>query len=177
MSSGRVLFKDIPCPMGSECDALCCWFSHPDRSVDVIEADDSKVREGNLAKRLKVAPRETPKEASKPVPAFVGTLAKKQKPPIKTDDADPSKTNNKAKVDIPSPKTPAAADRKEKSSQKSPNPVDEGVPERVPIKHTTESLNPRMLSRAPAGHQQRRSILLKLHEVRSNVFLYPSFHT
>ena len=180
MFTTKSLFKDITCPMGIECEALNCWFLHDDRlkrDVDAMEIRTPQNFEEKPAKRIKDSARVTPTlYADGPVsstPAFVGTLVKPKPltPPADADEVDQriaaqrdftkNASNDYQEVD-------ASVSGQPHNGKRTKIDTDPAVesPKHLPIKHTTEALNPRMLSRAPATHQQRRAVLVKLHQVR-----------
>ncbi|PYH45510.1 putative RNA exonuclease Rex3 [Aspergillus saccharolyticus JOP 1030-1] len=177
------LFRDIPCPEGQSCPLLTCIFSHKglasiDASEEVTSAvtEPSDAKPGNAASFGKSAPtmsappgrseREPLSALSKvedirpSVPAKPATeprssvpsnaiklqsLSRRVSPPPK-----PASTAKQTNVPTAIAKTQAAA--KSRSSRQAPR----------------ESLNPRMLTKAPAPHGTRLAILTKLHAAMSS---------
>ncbi|EAW09802.1 putative RNA exonuclease Rex3 [Aspergillus clavatus NRRL 1] len=168
------LFKDIPCPEGQRCSLLTCIFSHeyaPSPSIDVSNAQDTTERpkettdEGPPLKkpRLDTSPKVTaqktqsPSKPSKAVtkPASAPNVGAASKPQQISQSTTKIQSMSR-EVSPPPLKKDALAKTKSQASSKS----DARLP---PRRAPRESLNPRMLPKAPVSHGVRLSILTKLH--------------
>ncbi|KAL1978679.1 hypothetical protein VTN31DRAFT_1538 [Thermomyces dupontii] len=167
------LFKGVPCPQGANCTLFACLFSHSQKESEttsqqsgnhhVDDADDTLVREQPPGKRRKIddedkaynhgvsASAQSRSDRSKAGIIELQSASRKVSPPPPRFQPKPSEkkivTTATALVEKPAP--PANAAR---------------VPQRRVPK---ESLNPRMLPKAPATHAVRSAILSKLHAAMS----------
>lgn len=170
------LFDGVPCPQGTHCFLITCLFSHKTQAFNPSAAEkraSSSVDSERTSKRLKVEnatlssdARSTPsthvqiqKLPTHPVVVATGlkqqsqstssgvsklsSVSRKVSPP-------PGRAESKATSQGTEPK--AATTSSERVSSQFP-------PRKVP----KESLNPRMLPKAPANHAVRTAILTKLH--------------
>ncbi|PWY90188.1 RNA exonuclease Rex3 [Aspergillus heteromorphus CBS 117.55] len=169
------LFKDIPCPQGQSCSLLTCMFSHKGTSSS---SDAPKVSSSDLVPTLN-----SEAASSKPIPAKPkaqviseeGKSKVNSKPsPLPRKEAasqmhasaiPPSKrlqSNDRTPVRLQSLSREVTPPSKAIST-----PAKSGATtsqkRRPPRQAPRESLNPRMLTKAPAPHGVRLSILTKLH--------------
>lgn len=147
------LFKGVACPEGSHCGLLNCIFLHQEPKVeqtqtprldqtDVVREPAEKKRKlvhqhDEQPKKIAVQPGQQRQTAKTTAPKEIKDLAsarRKVSPPPKTQEK-PTKT--------PIPTTATSPSLKRKAPK--------------------ESLNPRLLKKAPATHSVRSSILVKLH--------------
>ncbi|OGM43377.1 RNA exonuclease 3 [Aspergillus bombycis] len=176
------LFKDVPCPQGQECALLTCMFSH---EITNPPAEVDKSAKSTQSEKEPTTTQESPplKKQKLQATAEAGSAKKEDKPSSslqnKTSDqkATPTKkASAKAQTTIqtpaklksisrgvsppPSKAEPSTAKREASSSAK--------PEQRPPLrKAPRESLNPRMLAKAPVSHGVRLSILTKLHAAMS----------
>ncbi|KAL2788456.1 hypothetical protein BJX66DRAFT_255730 [Aspergillus keveii] len=161
------LFKDIPCPQGQECSLLGCIFSH--RNLTSISSHFStadtqvpELKESSepASKRVKLeaahGKEDPPKKASahdlnSRSSVFLSTPTKKPEA-TGTRAGDPRSVSRQ---DLASPKTTPV-----KRAASTPESSGSSLPPRQAPK---ESLNPRMLPKAPATYNARTAILKKLH--------------
>ncbi|KAE8386601.1 hypothetical protein BDV23DRAFT_196303 [Aspergillus alliaceus] len=177
------LFKDIPCPHGQECGLLTCMFSHetikPPSEVDKSTKSASSQEETMPAQEI--PPVKKPRlqatvEASRtnledrPLPSRQHETGGGQitAPTNRIGDKTQIASQSPAKlqsisrgVSPPPPKMepPTAKRDASASSKQEQRPTLRKAPR--------ESLNPRMLMKAPASHGVRLSILTKLHTAMS----------
>ncbi|KAL2803392.1 hypothetical protein BJX63DRAFT_74834 [Aspergillus granulosus] len=161
------LFKDIPCPQGKGCCLLGCIFSH--RNLTSVSKDfstvDTKAPElGEISepasKRFKLEPAPEDKDLPKKVSpqALNGRSSSLRSTPTKKPEATVTKTGDARLVSRQEPANLKVAPIKRvASTAESPG---SSLPPRSAPK---ESLNPRMLPKAPATYNARTAILKKLH--------------
>ncbi|GAD94590.1 RNA exonuclease Rex3, putative [Paecilomyces variotii No. 5] len=181
------LFKDVPCPQGSKCTLLTCIFSHTDVSPTSVAAlapsvtprvaDSEVAPEGSpaLKRRKAEAPNDGTGEKSR---SSLLTNTKSGREQIsttsKTSDAarrDSSQTPNRdvkslqsATRGVSPPKRAVSNPKGSTTAVKSTSQTSEASPMRIPQRQAPkESLNPRMITKAPASHAVRSAILGKLH--------------
>lgn len=174
------LFADIPCPQGQQCSLLTCLFSHKSHKPTAEKrashaAKVSQDGDAHVAKKLKVE-RNNPSSGS--------SLSSSTSPAVReldstdqtvsgtatwTKDSDhvaPKLLSTTRPVSPPpsnrsrSVTTPVGQDASPAPETASPDYPFRQLPAR---KVPKESLNPRMLPKAPASHAVRTAILLKLH--------------
>ncbi|KAL4884640.1 hypothetical protein BJY04DRAFT_215102 [Aspergillus karnatakaensis] len=150
------LFKDVPCPQGEQCSLFTCIFSHREvvsKPVTRIQSLEEGEIDEPAPKRIKLDPQSEKKEV---IPQA------KSGPPIKTTSAPIRKPATPApKVEKPRPLSSHSPGTKA-------TPVKQAVTQssgssRPPRQAPKESLNPRMLPKAPASFNVRSAILKKLH--------------
>lgn len=133
------LFQDVPCPEGTNCALLVCLFSHEGATQKAAEQEP--VEEGHVHKKRKVELVERPEKSTRP--------------DVQTGRGRGSTTTGSSRV-RPAEKPAEPAKPAESPAEKTPeNPGTRN--------NRKESLNPRMLTKAPASHGVRLSILTKLH--------------
>lgn len=167
------LFRGVQCPKGQDCPLLVCLFSHreirpavdqeskgsahvaPPKNANPSSSPAPKKRklestvEDNLQeKRPAVPKRELPTSPAKPAPTELQSTSRKVSPP-------------------PRPKAVSTPEKNE--PKPSTTPVSKAGTRPPPREARKESLNPRMLSKAPASHAARLSILTKLHSAMSTL--------
>lgn len=155
------LFRDIPCPQGEECSLLACIFSHRDvssPSTIAIQSQPSEQKEAEPArKRIKLESLPEQKDTSKD--GLTGAPGSGRSTPIKKPESPAQRTESAR----PIPRKPViskatAPIKREVSTAGNPG---SSLPARQAPK---ESLNPRMLPKAPATYNARSAILKKLHD-------------
>ncbi|PYI10298.1 hypothetical protein BO78DRAFT_237978 [Aspergillus sclerotiicarbonarius CBS 121057] len=175
------LFKDIPCPEGQNCLLLTCMFSHKNIS---FSSDSREIHQS--AHVPQATPRDAATASRQPGPV---------KPKIQATSEDKSKLNSKPsplprkEAASQSPVPTTAAIKKSRPNGQGPAKLQslsrEVTPPakasstpakssastshkvRPPRQAPRESLNPRMLTKAPAPHGVRLSIITKLHAAMS----------
>jgi len=168
------LFKDVPCPQAQDCSLLVCLFSHKDtksslgkeKSTQLAPAKDTTPANTPIPKRRKIEPIATAEDKvqknASPAPAReVQSSTHKPAQPAPQEPVKPQSTSRK--VSPPPPRavlTPGNNGTPTKATTPSQLP---------PRKARKESLNPRMLTKAPASHGVRLSILTKLHSAMSTL--------
>lgn len=161
------LFSGVPCPGGSGCGLLNCIFLHQDLQVQETPRNESTSVENAIADGRIVKKRKLAQEQDE-LP-----IAKKEaiRKTLSQEGAEPRNIKDLASIrnDVSPPPT-----RKEKSS-KGPATIATATatatamekanssPTSIQRKAPKESLNPRLLKKAPATHSVRSSILTKLH--------------
>ncbi|KAL5358236.1 hypothetical protein BJX96DRAFT_182794 [Aspergillus floccosus] len=166
------LFKDIACPEGQECSLVQCMFSHPPinrSSDDLNEVQTTPTASKEVTSMASRTHRSLASEPSKPSPTTkpsapvksqsAGTVAASSSPAPKRPKTTPSTLSTlpsaTREVSPPRPKSgPPISGRDAPAKSASQTPL---------RKAPRESLNPRMLPKAPATHTVRLSILKKLH--------------
>ncbi|CAK37770.1 hypothetical protein CBS115989_2945 [Aspergillus niger] len=171
------LFKDIPCPEGQNCLLLTCIFSH--RDVASTSASQGGRQNTHIPRTVKneigttsgetaVEPKAhapgdekkakaVGKPASSPAKEALSQGSVSKAPSNK-----PSQFNGQANVKLQSllrEVTPPAKPTSTSAKASAPGSRKSLPPRQAP----RESLNPRMLTKAPAPHGVRLAILTKLH--------------
>ncbi|KAL4913721.1 hypothetical protein BDW62DRAFT_220517 [Aspergillus aurantiobrunneus] len=156
------LFKDVPCPQGEQCSLLACIFSHrnPD-SLPTGEArhqpSEQKETTEPARKRVKLDPvaEENREALNDGLPRASGngrgTPVKKPQIPVRNAESTPP-----ASRQLTVSKAPAPVKREILAAG---NPGSSLPPREAP----KETLNPRMIPKAPATYNVRLAILKKLH--------------
>ncbi|KAJ5648334.1 RNA exonuclease Rex3 [Penicillium lividum] len=169
------LLDGVPCPQATQCMLITCLFSHKAQIFNppvVEKCASSSINHDRAFKRLKVEST-TPSSDSKSITStHVPARGHSKQPPVavlgskqqsQSASSDVSKLTSVSREVSP---PPGRADCKAKSegtavkaiANSKPTPP-QLPPRRVP----KESLNPRMLPKAPASHAVRSAILSKLH--------------
>lgn len=168
------LFKDIPCPGGQDCSLLVCLFSHND-TRSLLEKEESTqlapskdaTPAGTPVPKRKLEPTGEDKSQKKasPVPAREVQNSTGQPAKAGRDSAEIQSTSRKVSPPptraVSKPGTNATPSASTKAGPRPPQPP--------PRQARKESLNPRMLTKAPASHSVRLSILTKLHSAMSTL--------
>ncbi|KAL1964142.1 hypothetical protein VTN77DRAFT_7230 [Rasamsonia byssochlamydoides] len=191
------LFKAIPCPQGSNCTLLTCIFSHQDTSLGHSESTTAKqtprstagrdgpLREVSEAKRRKIAvdndsgteqtkspsssiSKEKGREQSNHDETSRDRVSGEQTPSreirnLQSITRNVSPPPARTQPSTETKKVPKAVPSTSSESSKNASNQAKLPPRQAP----KESLNPRMLSKAPAPHSVRSSILTKLHAAMS----------
>ncbi|PYH95115.1 RNA exonuclease Rex3 [Aspergillus ellipticus CBS 707.79] len=169
------LFKDVPCPEGQRCSLLTCMFSHKDINSS---SDVHKIPQSNHVLILS-----SEAASSKPVSARPTVQATKEESTTKADSKLSPLPGKETAAPIPDSSIPSS--KRLQSNSQTPvklqslsrevtppskasvnpgKPVASTSQKRRPPRHAPrESLNPRMLTKAPAPHGVRLSIITKLH--------------
>ncbi|KAF7628189.1 hypothetical protein AFLA_003551 [Aspergillus flavus NRRL3357] len=176
------LFRDIPCPQGQECALLTCMFSHetinPPSEVDKSakstqsEKEPATLQESPPLKKQKLqatAEADRVKKEAKSSPSLQyetsdprAILTKKASTKAQAISQGPAKLQSISRGVSPPPS------KAEPSTAKRDVPASAKSEQRPPLrKAPRESLNPRMLAKAPVSHSVRLSILTKLHAAMS----------
>lgn len=141
------LFKGVACPEGSQCELLNCIFVH----------QEPKLLEAQQVPRLDQADA-------------VREPAEKKRKLVHERDEQPRKTAQQrqtAKTTAPKEIKDLASARRKVSpppkTQEKPTKIATATDSSVKRKAPKESLNPRLLKKAPATHSVRSTILVKLH--------------
>ena len=149
------LFRDIPCPQGQECTLLTCIFSH---DLGTSTAHD----EVNYALEEKPAKIETP---ASPSPVVRKKIKLERNSEVRQQQQQQQQHGEASSSTAPSSPLSHTPDATTTSS-----PASEDTQQNGHILRKTapkESLNPRMIPKAPAPHATRSTILTKLHEAMS----------
>ncbi|KAL1989767.1 hypothetical protein VTN49DRAFT_6964 [Thermomyces lanuginosus] len=173
------LFKAVPCPQGANCTLFACLFSHSQESDTtshrsgnhhVEDTDDALAREQPPGKRRKID------DEDKTHNHGVSTSAQ-SRPGIERSGGTPLKSGitelQSASRKVSPPPTRAQLKSGEnKTVTPGTAPVEKSVSQPNAARVTQrrvpkESLNPRMLPKAPAAHAVRSAILSKLHAAMS----------
>ena len=140
------LFKAVACPEGSQCQLLNCIFVH----------QEPKLLEAQQVPRLDQADavREPAEKKRK-------LVHERDEPPRKT-----AQQRQTAKTTVPKEFKDLASARRKVSpppkTQEKPTKIATATDPSVKRKAPKESLNPRLLKKAPATHSVRSTILVKL---------------
>lgn len=167
------LFKGVQCPKGQDCPLLVCLFSHAEIRPAVDQESKGSAH---------VAPPKNASSSSSPAPkkrkleSTVEDNSQEKRPPmpkreLPTSPAEPAQTvlQSTSRKVSPPPK-PKAVLTPEKNEPKPSTTSFSRAGARLPPREARkESLNPRMLSKAPASHAVRLSILTKLHSAMSTL--------
>ncbi|OJJ51703.1 hypothetical protein ASPZODRAFT_57339 [Penicilliopsis zonata CBS 506.65] len=175
------LFGDIPCPQGQSCSLLTCIFSHKnvDHVVESVTSQTPRIVSNESPtpslpppKRIKLD-KPTEDNSSRPQlfqvspevkgPNFTGGATNQPK----KSNQSTQKLQSTVRAVSPPPKRAQVAPGKPTSNS---TPVSGGLETRLPPRNARkESLNPRLLTKAPASHTVRFSILSKLHTAISTL--------
>ncbi|KAF3387564.1 RNA exonuclease 3 [Penicillium rolfsii] len=179
MFSTLGLFAGVVCPQEEHCHLLACMFSHTRDSADVNKASagtktTSKAVDTHTQKKLKVQESKTTTDSSsclQKAPRLENTTKASASTPRLSQQLLRQTSGQGSFQTLPTPQ--GASTSPSRSSLK----PEKGEPLSLPAaSHTTssqlpprkvrkESLNPRMLTKAPAPHGTRSAILTKLHSV------------
>ncbi|RMJ28285.1 hypothetical protein PHISP_00848 [Aspergillus sp. HF37] len=163
------LFQDIPCPQGDQCTLLTCIFSHKVAASPADQRQDASqpaASDEPALKRIKVEPTPQakpedtklppPRDEEKPQPALSahaanGESRQQSQRPVKL---------HSASRDVSPPPTRAGPTQ----IKPEPTPAKAGSAGPGRLRQAPkESLNPRMVPKAPAPHNVRSAIVAKLH--------------
>ncbi|KAJ5891776.1 RNA exonuclease 3 [Penicillium subrubescens] len=179
MFSTLGLFTGVACPQGEHCPLLACMFSHT-RDLTVMNQASSgtkttsKVVDTHTQKKLKIQASISTTDSSSLLhnASCLGNTAKASASKSRPSQQSPRRTSGQAGSQTLT--TPQGAST---SPSRSTSKPERGEPSSVPVAPQTissqlpprkvrkESLNPRMLTKAPAPHGTRSAILKKLHSV------------
>lgn len=178
-------FKSIPCPEGAGCSLLNCMFAHGDKESTIAMSTDAARAEAIVS-----APTIDTNEGPMPKKRRISLDYDSSKQPVNrsNDENTTNKTSSAARPSIDH-KQASNGSQPLRSAVKtiSPPPLSRKTHSQSNNEHTTtqnkiksdvahapvmnhpvlakkESLNPRHLSKPPASHSVRMSILVKLHE-------------
>ncbi|RHZ65726.1 RNA exonuclease 3 [Aspergillus turcosus] len=169
------LFKDVPCPEGQQCSLLTCIFSHSSVSPSLV--DQSNARDAPVAPeeayesgpppkkpRLETPPKTAAKKAQSLSVPKRESIEPVDAPKAVTGSTSEQTTRRAGQLQSMTREVSPPTLRKEASAKKHGPPASgEGEARLPPRRAPRESLNPRMLPKAPATHGVRLSILTKLH--------------
>lgn len=176
------LFRDIPCPQGQDCSLLVCLFSHENNGKSLEQAARQQT--------ARVAPQHDPMPSNLPAPKkrkLESTvenkipqkktllLPKEEVQSSTTPSAKPARRGPAElqsitrKISPPPPRAVSAPGKNEKASTTPAAPTKPESEQPPPRESRKESLNPRMLTKAPTTHGVRMSILTKLHAVMTTL--------
>lgn len=165
------LFKAIPCPEGKECELVTCLFSHQDNTKP---QESQPVPQSNLAKDA--SRLQEPAQKRRKVEQTGAASIRPEMTAKNRRDADKQShrdINNLHSVSRNISPPPANSRLKEEGIKAkpvaAPTSTVKNAPSPVRRKVPKESLNPRMLKKAPATHSVRSSILQKLHATMSTL--------
>lgn len=171
------LFAEVPCPQGRECGLLTCMFKHAECPSATISrspniASNLGDSNGHVAKKQKLeditpAQNRPPDSLSKqpsfqlPMKEPISKLGSKI--PSENPRSNATKLSSASReVSPPTSTRPKPSSARHESSSTSTSLG--STPTRLPPRKVRkESLNPRMLTKAPANHATRSAILDKLH--------------
>ncbi|KAJ5514210.1 Exonuclease [Penicillium fimorum] len=163
------LFGAISCPQGKNCTLLRCIFSH-DNEPTPAEAQSLKIPasgdDGPPSKRVKVESTQLP---GSPIPSCnlkessLEMRRRSSKPVAPKRNQNTQDTSRAQEAAQPTsshgPPNPLGSEPAKRTNTTSAGPSSQLPPRKAP----KETLNPRMLSHAPATHGSRTAILQKLH--------------
>ncbi|KAJ6093182.1 hypothetical protein N7486_008471 [Penicillium sp. IBT 16267x] len=170
------LFDGVPCPQGTQCFLITCLFSHNTQAFNPSAAEKrafSSFDNERTSKRLKVEDA-TLSPDSKSIPSTHVPVQERSTPsPVvaaglkqQSKSASPgvSKLSSVSRTVSPPPGRAESEATIQRTGQKGVTTSSEHVSSQLPPrKAPKESLNPRMLPKAPANHAVRTAILTKLH--------------
>ncbi|KAJ5267099.1 exonuclease [Penicillium angulare] len=178
------LFDNTPCPEGKQCPLITCMFSHKIQASNSIttekRASSSINNDEHVSKRLKVDRSSTPSISTsntphippnhqRPAKSSVPAAESNQKAHAVSQDVSSLPSISRRVSPPPSGRTGSQSTSKAGPS-KSTNSSSGSMPSQFPPrKAPKESLNPRMLQKAPATHTARSAILNKLHGAMSSL--------
>ena len=173
------LFKDVPCPQGEQCPLLTCMFAHK----PVASVDQGESQHASAAAEPDVSPQPAPKRiriestaesnartktqsVESPLPSKNGSIPQTSPSPNEVNGKSQQRNQSTAKLqsvsrDVsPPPKRVEQTPKKPEQASAKPTTSRSQLP---PRKAPKESLNPRILPKAPVPHNVRLAILTKLH--------------
>lgn len=176
------LFASIPCPQGQGCALFTCIFNHAERTlatgnspsnVASVSSDES----GHISKKQRLsdvtpvqssAPSSSslPNQSSPSPPEKASMPKLASKPPFHGIGGSGTKLPSASREVSPPPlarSEPRPAKHETPGISTTTTTPEETATKLPPRKVRKESLNPRMLSKAPASHSVRSAILDKLH--------------
>lgn len=178
MFSPLGLFKDLPCPQGQQCSLLHCIFSHKEVEAPLeIRNASQTVRHStgsapvvHATKKLKLSNSNDERLGENTSLNTVASVKEGQQHPVSKERDTSRKGSNESRQKPPQNVGELSSGSREislppikqerKSTSTAPVLVHSGL---LAKRGPQESLNPRMLSNAPASHAVRSSILAKLH--------------
>lgn len=160
------LFQDIPCPQGQHCALLVCLFSHKEVTPGKKSSEPARedVASAPKKRKLESVVEDKPQRRAPAVPQH--EAQNPARTPVKPAARAPTELQSAARKVSPPPRAVSAPGKDQKSSTTA-HPAPKGADGLPPRKARKESLNPRMLTKAPASHGVRLSILTKLHSAMS----------
>lgn len=178
------LFHGVPCPEGKQCTLITCMFSHEIQAGSSLATEkraSSSTSNEHVSKKLKVdgastpsssasstSPRVIPNQDSTAKSSVLTAASKKQAQASSQDD--PRLQSISRKVSPPPSGRPAPHSTNSGNTVKSTGASPGRTPSQLPPRKVRkESLNPRMLPKAPATHAVRSAILTKLHTAMSSL--------
>ncbi|KAJ5115397.1 RNA exonuclease Rex3 [Penicillium alfredii] len=174
MFSTLGLFGDIPCPQGQQCSLLTCLFSHKSLELPSVGSNTSQAATPAIddsARASKRVKREAASDSSvsshnKPATgiAINASTSEVPNPPQSTSqDAPKLQSTTRAVTPPPSTRPVSRSSQQEHTNAVASASSDRSMSQLPPRKAPKESLNPRMLTKAPANHGVRTAILKRLH--------------
>ncbi|OJJ76003.1 hypothetical protein ASPBRDRAFT_117074 [Aspergillus brasiliensis CBS 101740] len=167
------LFKDIPCPEGQNCLLLTCIFSH--RDVASTSASQGTRQSADIPREVKSGIGTTAGETTVKPKVQAPGEEKNTKPNGKSASLPVKEAFSQSSVSTSSSNKPSQSNVKLQSLSREVTPPAKptsisakasalGSQKSLPPRQAPrESLNPRMLTKAPAPHGVRLAILTKLH--------------
>lgn len=160
------LFQDIPCPQGRDCALLVCLFSHKDATLSQESPEPAQEDIASAPKKRKLESTvEDPPQKKGPTVAQ-NEVQGSTRPPVKPASRAPTELQSTVRKVSPPPRAVSTPGKNPKASTTA-NSAPKGADGLPPRQARKESLNPRMLTKAPASHGVRLSILTKLHSAMS----------
>ncbi|KAH1315670.1 RNA exonuclease 3 [Aspergillus fumigatus] len=169
------LFKDVPCPEGQQCSLLTCIFSHNPVSPSLVNpsnvqgtpvAPEEAYESGPPPKkpRLETPPKTAGGKAQSLSEPRMESIESAPAPKAVRGSGLEQTTRTASQLQSMTREVSPPTLQKESSAKKhAPPAATEGEAHLPPRRAPRESLNPRMLPKAPAAHGVRLSILTKLH--------------
>ncbi|KAJ5390252.1 RNA exonuclease 3 [Penicillium cataractarum] len=171
------LFAGVACPQGEHCTLLTCMFFHT-RSAPSVSKPASGIETTTEIVHAPQKKLKTQESISSTVPSILSDSVRlKEAANASASTSSPSqrllqRTSDQSGSQTPAPPqgastspsraTPTPQKREPSSISATPQPTSSQLP---PRKVRKESLNPRMMTKAPAPHATRTAILTKLHSV------------
>ncbi|KAJ5644817.1 hypothetical protein N7507_010828 [Penicillium longicatenatum] len=169
------LFGGVPCPQGTQCFLITCLFSHETQasSLSAAESTFNSVDSEHISKKRKVESA-TQSSESKSIPSTHVPVQKlSTHPPVtatglkqqsQSAGSGVSKLSSVSRKVSPPPRRAESKTTSQRTEgQSAANSSERASSQLPPRKVPKESLNPRMLPKAPANHAVRTAILTKLH--------------
>ncbi|KAJ5539968.1 hypothetical protein N7513_008300 [Penicillium frequentans] len=170
------LFDGVPCPQGTQCSLVTCLFSHKTQAFNPSAAEKrafSSVESGRPSKRLKVENSTLSSDSSLNPSTHAQAQERSTKPPVaatrlkqqsQSASSGVSKLSSiSRRVSPPPGRTESKATSQGTGLEAAATSLERASSQLPPRKVPKESLNPRMLPKAPANHAVRTAILTKLH--------------
>lgn len=163
------LFKGVPCPEGSECTLAACIFQHENQTNNSPPPPaqtnaPSSVEDEHVSKKLKVEGKHTSSSTSNV------TTSLQRQPQSTSPSAGITKLSSVSRKVAPPPTARANPESAAKDAITNNASISSRTTSQLPPREAPkESLNPRMLAKAPATHAVRTAILTKLHSAMSTL--------